>query len=261
MDSFEFRKVCNSLIAELNHSADQKNVVKLSIDIQLPDTVGGNQKDLTHPVRVIFDYLSNNLINGLINIEFLFKSSHHGMAMVQVKVIGQDAFQGRKIKKEDLSKLVKDAGVPIDVKENDSQIVFEFIARFQVLNTSLTEKKLPLIGKKILVVDDNEVNAMVFCCFLDEWGCETSVAVNGVEAIALAEGNRFDMILMDIHMPVLGGREATDKIRKFSKVPIIALTASTLEADIVDAMKAGASDYLLKPVTSADLFKVVSKYL
>jgi CheY-like chemotaxis protein len=123
------------------------------------------------------------------------------------------------------------------------------------------DKKMELAGKKILVVEDNETNAQLLEAFLEEWGCENFRAVNGLEAITMAQSNVFDAIFMDIHMPGMTGIAAVRKIREFSKVPIIAITASMLTSDLRAAMGAGVNDYVLKPVKSAHLFDVLKKNL
>ena len=110
-------------------------------------------------------------------------------------------------------------------------------------------------------MEDNEINALIFSSFLEEWGCETTVIQNGAEAISQMHEARYDIILMDIHMPILNGNLATKKIREFSEVPIIALTDSVEEKDMQDAIEAGANDFLVKPVSSRQLFHVLEKYL
>jgi len=88
------------------------------------------------------------------------------------------------------------------------------------------------------------------------------VVPNGKEAVNATIENHYDIILMDIYMPYLDGIQATRDIRKFNiTIPIIALTASTLEADLNNARKAGINDLLLKPVSSMSLFKTLQKYL
>ena len=81
--------------------------------------------------------------------------------------------------------------------------------------------------------------------------------MNGEEPLLISQEQAFDLILMDIHMPVLDGNEAIRRIRTQNReIPIIALTASTLESDIREALENGANDYLLKPVASKTLFSV-----
>jgi len=107
-------------------------------------------------------------------------------------------------------------------------------------------------GRRILLAEDNEVNAMVATAMLDSLGCTVTVVGDGVSAIAAAASNKFDAVLMDIHMPVCDGLEATRAIRQIPEVAnikIIALTASALSEDRRACLDAGIDGFLSKPFT------------
>ncbi len=108
---------------------------------------------------------------------------------------------------------------------------------------------------KVLLVEDHEVNQFMAISFLEEWGFEVSVANNGKEAVNQLKEHEFDVILMDIQMPVMGGMEATEIIRNELRIttPIIALTANALKGDSEKYMNAGMNDYLSKPFEPEDL--------
>jgi PAS domain S-box-containing protein len=104
-------------------------------------------------------------------------------------------------------------------------------------------------GARVLLVEDNPVNQQFACAVLSSIGCNVSVAQNGEEAVALAGGQPFDVMLMDCQMPVMDGYEATRRIRaRGSRVPIIALTAHAMDGDRARCAEAGMDNYLAKPV-------------
>jgi len=120
-----------------------------------------------------------------------------------------------------------------------------------------------LANKKILVVDDNNMNRLVAKTILHNYGAITQEAVNGREAIELLKEYETDLVLMDIQMPVMGGMEATKIIREeiSLRLPIIALTANAIKGDNEKCMDGGMNAYLSKPFKEEDLLKIVSFWL
>ena len=120
----------------------------------------------------------------------------------------------------------------------------------------------------VLLAEDNEVNALVATNFLELIGVSTEHVKDGKEAVqhALREINRPDLILMDCHMPIMDGYEATREIRQQEKqlglipVPIVALTATAGDAEKQDCLEAGMDDFLSKPCTLEDLSRVVNRW-
>ncbi len=120
----------------------------------------------------------------------------------------------------------------------------------------------PLSGKTILLVDDNAMNVLVAKSFLQRWGVNVTVAVNGKEAIETMAPGRFDLVLMDLHMPLMDGYEATEKIRLASyDLPIIALTADVFDDTREKIRKCGMTDILSKPFTPDDLQEKIIQVL
>jgi len=126
-----------------------------------------------------------------------------------------------------------------------------------VTDTSLLQ------GKKILVTDDNEMNQLVAATILQNFGAEITEAFNGAEAIEKIKETNFDLVLMDVQMPVMDGIEATRIIREtISKtLPVIALTAFAINGDNQKCMAAGMNDYLSKPFEESQLLNIISKWL
>ncbi|MBC8366661.1 response regulator, partial [bacterium] len=110
----------------------------------------------------------------------------------------------------------------------------------------------------ILLVDDNPVNLKVASLMLRKLGCTLGHAANGLEAVERVKHEAFDLILMDCHMPVMDGFEATRTIRASggdcSSIPILALTASAVKKDKQLCLDAGMNDHIAKPVR-ADILK------
>ena len=120
----------------------------------------------------------------------------------------------------------------------------------------------PLKGIPILLVEDSEFNILVATKFLEDWGAEIDVAQNGLEAISKFDPARHQLILMDLHMPILDGKDATIQLRKQgATVPIIALTASMLDGDSKKVMASGANDIIVKPFEPDSLRKTLMHHL
>ena len=115
---------------------------------------------------------------------------------------------------------------------------------------------------RVLLVEDNEINQIVAAEQLKKAGLVVELAENGLIAVEKAQQQTFDLILMDIQMPVMGGYDATRQIRAFNPdVPIIALTAAAMIEDRKKALAVGMQDHLSKPLNSAELMQVLSHYL
>ena len=126
-------------------------------------------------------------------------------------------------------------------------------------------RQLEQLTGRVLLVEDNEVNQLVAVGMLEELGCDTVVAINGMDAIEHVAKEKFDAVLMDCEMPVMDGFEATLAIREqandVSEVPIIALTANAVAGDRERCLAAGMQDYLSKPITSEKLHGTLRKWL
>jgi PAS domain S-box-containing protein len=130
--------------------------------------------------------------------------------------------------------------------------------------TGLT-KNLQLQNASILLVEDNDINRLYAGSILKMWGCPFDTAENGEVALEKLKNTHFDLILMDIQMPVMDGFETTKVIRQWTndkgKVPIVALTANATQRDIDKCITLGMNDCLTKPFTQEDLLKILNKYL
>jgi PAS domain S-box-containing protein len=120
-------------------------------------------------------------------------------------------------------------------------------------------------GKKVnvLVVEDDDVNQLLVKNLLEKKSISITIASNGQEAVDIVSNNDFDLILMDCHMPVMNGYEATDYIknRLNSSTPIIALSANAYDDDIKKAKDSGMDDYIIKPIDVDIFFKTLAKWV
>ena len=126
-----------------------------------------------------------------------------------------------------------------------------------------TVEELSLKGVRVLVVEDQETNQKLMKVFMDMFGCVTEYANNGQEAIEKMKSNPYDVCLMDLQMPVMGGVEATRIIRSEinKEIPIIALTAAAMKEDEIRALGSGMSDYLTKPIDYQELKELLLKWI
>ncbi len=141
-------------------------------------------------------------------------------------------------------------------KSTASQII-----KSNIVTNPIFEK---LAGFKVLVAEDNRLNIMVIQQFLKKWGTDFEIVKNGQEAVDAVKQNDFDIILMDLQMPVMDGYEATKAIRKLDvskrDIPILALTASTTIRVKQEAQKVGMNDHIMKPFNPKDLHKTLVYY-
>lgn len=121
-------------------------------------------------------------------------------------------------------------------------------------------------SKKILIVDDNEINLLIAKRILTKFGPEMDFALNGEEAVEMVQKQTYDLVFMDIKMPGIDGFEATRSIRAlegayFKALPIIALTASTLHNEYIKFEESGMNGHILKPFKPEEIRNVLSVYL
>ncbi|MEQ9404151.1 MAG: response regulator [Cyclobacteriaceae bacterium] len=161
-----------------------------------------------------------------------------------------------------IKRILNLAGSEINVvSEEGKGAVFSFELSFSKVKRSpkptiyedtLANKKLK--GKKILLVEDNQMNIMVASKFLHKWELKVDVAMNGQEGVEKVLNNKYDLVLMDLQMPILDGYQATRQIRETNKkIPIIALTASALLRVRKEVHAAGMNDYITKPFDPKEL--------
>ena len=121
-----------------------------------------------------------------------------------------------------------------------------------------------LVGARVLLVEDTLTNQMVAMGFLQAAGVIVDIVDNGQHALEMLEENSYDLILMDLHMPVMDGLEATRRIRSqpcFKDLPIVAMTANAMPQHQKECMAVGMNDFIAKPFYPARLYAVIQRWI
>ncbi len=289
------RDMVQSIIGSMKYKADEKNIyLTQSIDESVPDIVLGDRARL---VQILLNLVSNSVkftAKGGVNIDLKvieqtketvrirFGVSDTGIGIAKNKL--NTIFELFKQAEADTTRNYGGTGLGLAISKrlielHDSRInvdsvlgegsTFWFTITFNKLVNHQTNTKNNVntgLNINVLVVDDNQINRLLINKVLKKWGATADFAENGQEAIDKLEMHKnFDVVLMDIHMPVMGGLEATGIIRSkldayFQKLPIIALTASMLSNQMGQIENAGMNDYILKPFDPTTLFEKLSRY-
>jgi signal transduction histidine kinase/CheY-like chemotaxis protein len=136
-------------------------------------------------------------------------------------------------------------------------------ARMTAADVSAQPDAELLQGTRVLLVEDNEINAELALDLLRGAGADVTVAADGRAALDELERGRFDVVLMDCQMPVMDGYDATEALRRdprFATLPIVAMTANAMSHDVERALAAGMNDHIAKPLDVQAMFSVVSKW-
>lgn len=151
--------------------------------------------------------------------------------------------------------------------EIPQQVIDKGIKQVEILHdTQILPIEEKNMQKKILLVEDNQVNAMVASKFLEALGCDVSSVENGEEAVSIYKKVHFDMILMDIRMPIMDGVQATLLIREMEqetrqRTPIVALTANTMPHDLKRYAANGIDDCIAKPIKLETIKAILQRFL
>ncbi|MCD8512547.1 MAG: response regulator [Nitrincola sp.] len=130
------------------------------------------------------------------------------------------------------------------------------------LNHRSTKEWRSFCGQHVLVVEDHPINQQMVKAQLERMGLKVSLADNGVQGVERVKAESFDLVLMDIQMPVMDGYRATEAIREFNtEIPIIALTAAALVEDKRKALDVGMNDHLGKPFSTEELYQQLVSWL
>jgi signal transduction histidine kinase/CheY-like chemotaxis protein/HAMP domain-containing protein len=181
----------------------------------------------------------------------------------KIKKAGFSAFLTKPVKK---SKLFDCIRTVLALSEKQLYGPFEPLITSYKVDEVKEMQEYTMERKSILLVDDNEMNQKVVKSILKKLGHQISIVNNGREAVELFSSDNFDIILMDIQMPVMGGVEATEKIREIEKgrsyqTPIVALTASAMKGDKERFLAAGMNGYISKPMKKGDIKNIMSSLL
>ncbi len=123
----------------------------------------------------------------------------------------------------------------------------------------------PLTGIRVLMAEDNEINGILACRFMEIWGVKCDLAPDGLSAFEKVQSKDYDLVFMDLQMPGMDGYQASQNIRGlpdpyFKKIPIIAITASTISDIRKKALSHGINDIVEKPFNLVDLHRKIRLY-
>ena len=143
--------------------------------------------------------------------------------------------------------------------------VFTYIQSFKLADEKTSDndivENVSLAGRNVLVVEDNLVNQEIARFVFEEKGAVVTCADNGDDALNKFKNNKYDLIVMDIMMPIMGGYEATRRIRAIDKdVLIFAMSANAFSDDVKKSLAVGMNEHLSKPLVMDDLNRALAKY-
>ena len=143
-----------------------------------------------------------------------------------------------------------------------TRIKFHFeIAKESELEKNQETNIIDLKGKHILLAEDNDLNAEIAMTLLSDYGMIVDHVSDGVACVKKVKENKYDLILMDIQMPNMDGYQATQKIREFSDIPIVAMTANAFEEDKQKALSIGMNGHIAKPIDMDKVILTLSRVL
>jgi two-component system sensor histidine kinase/response regulator len=195
-----------------------------------------------------------------------------GLGMAQVPKMLMVTAYGR----EDVLRAARTQGIDsVLIKPVNASLLFDTLMQplehssyspRRAVTTAPAVDELPLAirGASVLLVEDNELNQMVAVELLLEAGFAVDVAENGEIAIDRIERKAYDVVLMDMQMPVMDGETATRQLRsnpRFANLPIVAMTANAMEADRQRCFDAGMNDHVAKPIEPAALWAALSRWI
>jgi len=289
------RDMVKSITNSMQYKATEKGIyLNSNIDANLPQLViadsarlvqvllnlTGNAVKFTDTGGVTIDLKVLEESNKNIRIRFAVTDSGIGIAQNKLSTI----FESFKQAEADTTRKYGGTGLGLAISKrlvelHDSRInvdsvlgqgsTFWFIITFNRadnLNSSSNNKMELGLRLNVLVVDDNQINRILVNKVLKKWGTTVDFAENGQEAVNKIETNmNYDVVLMDVHMPIMGGLEATQIIRAkpetyFQQLPIVALTASMLSNEVNQMTQSGMNDFILKPFEPKTLYDKLLRY-
>lgn len=292
--NFNLKELIDNIKISLTEIAlTNKNKINVEIDPEIPNVLNG---DPTKIAQILINLINNGLKftkNGTISInlktesddletykiKFLISDTGIGIPDNQIESIFESFSQGSiEINRTYggtglgltiVKNLVEILGGKIQVESKVGQgSVFWFVIKFNKTKNELINIETKPIdlhkleGKKILLVEDNKINQMITKKMLENKKVLCDIVDSGEDSIEFVKKNKYDLILMDVHLPGINGTTATEKIRKFNtKIPIIALTAISLDENRDSLLAFGMNDVLTKPFDPEEFYKIIAKYI
>lgn len=292
--SFDLKNLLMNIQSSLKELATaSKNHFNVEIDDAIPDQLIG---DPTKISQIIMNLINNALKftqNGSVNViaklyaidkeeaTVYFEIIDNGIGIpedklqtvfesfVQGSVEINRKYGGTGLGLTIVKKLIEILGGEIHLEsEVGKGSTFTFKLKLKINKEPLlivTEPKsnhdTQLRNKSILLIEDNKINQMITQKMLENRAVSCEIIDNGEDAVALLKTKKFDMILMDVHLPGINGTTATKQIREFDKItPIIALTAISLNENRDTLLSYGMNDVITKPFVPEEFYNTIAKY-
>ncbi|WP_147404441.1 ATP-binding protein, partial [Aquimarina sp. AD1] len=296
---YNIKNLADDIKNSFEYQADKNgNTLHLNFDKNIPNSLIGDQVRLsqifinlisnankfTKNGNIWLNFINPVIIDNRVKITFEIKDDGRGIPIDKQELIfdkfsqadSKDHTTGTGLGLNIVKKLVNLHGGDIQIKSSPGEgSNFYFTISFEIdasnkesnITNNKTKDCIPLLNEEeytILVVEDNKINQIVTQNVLKTKGFRSQIADDGLIAIEMAKTNSYDLILMDLNMPNMGGMEATKIIREFDpNIPIIALTASDTQ-DTVQAIlnpSSGFSDFLRKPYKNQEFFSKIESNL
>ena len=290
---FELSRLVKNIQSLFQIQMEQKGLLfKTSLDHRLPNTLLGDATRITQVLNNLVGNAYKFTEIGQITLNIRQKQLKSKEVLIEFSIedtgIGIEPKQLERLfspfEQADVSHSRKygGTGLGLSISQNLTQLMggkirvhsevnkgstFSFelnlpISHHTINAAPLHNEKLRLREtQQLLLVEDNETNQVVAKAMLEKIGFEVSLANNGQEAVNGLKERSFDIVFMDIQMPVMNGYDATREIRTFNTdTPIIALSAAAMEKDKTLSIEAGMQDHLAKPIQTAELNQVIKRY-
>ena len=294
---FDLKNLVRKHVSFMRLNASEKNLqLNLEVDDDVPETLIGDQVRINQVMMNLTGNAIKYTRKGKIEVKVSLVDIKERKALVKFSVkdtgIGipqeklnfifesfnqlqnsEEAKGGTGLGLTISQKLVNLMGGKIEVKSVIGLgSTFSFVLPFRiadkefVLGNQEKAQQLPdLGGVHILLAEDNNMNQFYAKQLLSSWKVSVDVAGNGLEVLELASSKTYDLILMDLQMPLMNGYEALDNLRKSkgrnSATPVICVSADVFPETRNKAMERGMNDFLTKPIDEDELFRIIQKYV
>lgn len=291
---FSIKELCQHIISTYIQRAEQKSIkLNLSLDENAPDQLLGDPVRLSQILNNLVSNAIKFTLHGEVCLEvallrttqssatYRFTVSDTGIGIAkgnigkifdrftQVHDQSHNTLSGtglglsisKKLLELQNSNLIAESELGTGSKFT-FELSFGLLKEPHEMQQTNSQEHESLAGLKILLVEDNRINQIVAERFLAKWNCLVDLADNGEQALDRVMENQYDLILMDIQMPVMNGYQAAEAIRQMQgaqhkEVPIIALTADVLPEVKEEALRAGMNDLMTKPFDSKKLYTMI----
>lgn len=261
-----FHEHCKFFQRRLSDKLGSRNLLKLILDVNLMENKYNPGVDIFFSIETITFVFNKHLVNGVLQVDIIRLYQMEANIVLGIKVTGSDLphheARSRCVAEDDVRLLQSlPHNVSLDYSGMSKSLVGYFEASIPLHSANSISSHFTQ-SPRVLLAEDNDVNALVFCSFLESWSIEVIRVTNGKDALEHLGSGGFDLLLLDLHMPVMGGLEVLSQMRILGhRTPVIVLTASTIDSEISESLSRGASSFLLKPVSGEQLRSAVKRHI